>query len=118
MSHTNSIRDQVKIIQQLVNTDLCDTLLREDKMKYLEHMKSVFPNFSEKYMSLFKKIIYKEDITMLEPMLKNIDDLQNGTADEKDITANIGETLAEKYLYPVLGKPESSTEKKPEFITK
>jgi hypothetical protein len=118
MSHTNSIRDEVKIIQQLVNTDLCNTLLKEDKMKYLEHMKSVFPNFSEKYMGLFKKIIFKEDLSMLEPMLQNIDDFTNGKLAEKDVTTIVGETLAEKYLYPVLGKPESTTEKNPEFITK
>lgn len=55
---------------------------------------------------------------MLEPMLKSIDDLNNGLVQEKDITTNIGETLAEKYLYPVLGKPDSTTENQPQFITK
>jgi len=68
-------------------------------------------------MSLFKKIVFKEDLSMLEIFLTKIEALENGTS-EQEVTTNIGETLAEKYLYPVLGKPESSTEKKPEFITK
>jgi len=118
MSDTKNIRDEVKIIQQMVNTELCINLLKEDKSSYLEHMKSLFPDFCQKYMGLFKKIIFKEDLTMLEPMLQQIDDLTNGVAQEKDVTTKIGETLAEKYLYPVLGRPESNTEKQPEFITK
>ena len=118
MSEANNIRDQVKIIQQMVNTELCKNLLIEDKRQYLEHMKELFLDFSGKYMSLFKKIIYKEDLSMLEIFLDQIESLENGTTNEKDVTSNIGETLAEKYLYPVLGKPESVNEKNPEFITK
>lgn len=117
MSQINSIRDQVKIIQQMANTDLCKSLMADDKMQYLEHMKTLFPDFSEKYMSLFKKIVFKEDLSMLEIFLTKIEAIENGTS-EQEITTDIGEKLAEKYLYPVLGKPDSTTEKKPEFITK
>jgi len=114
----NSMRDQIKIIQQLANTQLCIDLASDDKGKYVDHMKTIFPEFSEKYMILFKKIIFREDLTMLEPMLKSLEELESGKITEKDITTNIGETLAEKYLYPVLGKPESTTEKNPQFVTK
>jgi hypothetical protein len=114
----NNIRDQVKVIQQLANTELCINLFNDDKAKYLEHMKSLFPEFSENYMGLFKKIIFREDLSMLEIFLKKIEELNDGSSNEKEVTANIGETLAEKFLYPVLGKPESTTEKQPEFITK
>lgn len=112
-----NIRDTVIIIQQLASTELCINL-SQDRMKYQEHMKSLFPEFANNYFGLFKKIIFREDISMLEPMLKNIEDLNNGIVQEKDVTTSIGETLAEKYLYPVLGKPESTTEKNPEFISK
>jgi hypothetical protein len=54
---------------------------------------------------------------MLDKLFESIEDLNNGKS-EKEITASIGETLAEKYIYPVLGKPESTTEKNPEFIQK
>lgn len=118
MSSVSNIRDQIKIIQQLANTELCINLAKEDRMKYIEYMRELYPDFSKEYFVLFKKVVLREDLSMLEPMLKSIDDLNNGLVQEKDITTNIGETLAEKYLYPVLGKPESTTENQPQFITK
>lgn len=118
MSISSNIKDEIIIIQQLVNTELCCNLLNEDKMKYQEYLRDTFPEFSKNSPQLFKKIIFKEDLTMLDAMLKNLDDLNNGIVQEKDVTTNIGEKLAEKYLYPVLGRPESTTEKQPEFVTK
>ncbi len=118
MSDVNKIRDTVEIIKQMANTELCVNLSQSDKNSYQEYMKELFPEFSQNYVGLFKKIIFREDLTMLNAMLKNLEDLNNGVVQEKDVTTNIGESLAEKYLYPVLGKPESTTEKKPEFITK
>ena len=42
---------------------------------------------------------------MLEPMLSSIESLSKGTRTDKEITVDIGEKLAEKYLYPTFGKP-------------
>ena len=116
MSGADKIRNDVKVIQLLINTEFCINLLKEDPIQYQEHMKQLYPDFPSP--SLFKKIILKQDISMLESFLQAMDDVHNGTREEKDITANIGETLAEKYLYPVLGKPESTTENQPKFVTK
>jgi len=118
MTDVNKIRNEAKVIQLLANTELCTNLLKEDKNKYFEYMRELYPDFAQKYIGLFKKIIYKEDLAMLDVFLNQIEELENGTSTEKDITANIGEILAEKYLYPVLGKPETKTEKQPEFVTK
>lgn len=117
MNQSNEIRESVVLIQKIINTDVCINLFNEDKSKYQEHLRKLFPTFAQEYPSLFKKIILNQDLSMLDQMLKSIDDLNTGK-DEKDVTTSIGESLAEKYLYPVLGKPESTNEKKPEFITK
>ena len=117
MSQTNEIAETVKLIQEMISTNEIVELFNNDKQLYREKITNIFPTFAASYPSLFKKIINKDDITMLTQMLQSINDIEQGK-NEKDITDNIGETLAEKYLYPVLGKPESSTEKQPEFITK
>ena len=117
MNQSNQIRETVNLIQQVINTPIFVVLSNEDKSKYQDELRKLFPTFAEEYPSLFKKVILNQDLSMLDQMLKSIDDLNTGK-NEKDITTSIGESLAEKYLYPVLGKPETTTEKKPEFITK
>jgi hypothetical protein len=64
----------------------------------------MFPTFPKDYPLLFKKIINKEDIALLTTMLNSIDAISSGK-DEKEITNGLGEHLAEKYIYPVLGAP-------------
>jgi len=47
---------------------------------------------------------------MLEPMLKAIEDIYEGKRVDKDAANEIGEQLAEKYLYPTFGKPQPKDE--------
>ena len=79
-------------------------LKKEDDIKYRNKLISLFPTFAEDYPILFKKIINNDDITMLFTMLNSLNDVSSGK-DEKQITTELGEMLAEKYLYPVLGAP-------------
>jgi hypothetical protein len=118
MSEQDLIRQTVVLIQKMIDTDQYKVLEKEDPNKYRESLMQLFPTFAEDYPSLFKQIIFRRDLSMLEMMLKKIEDLRAGSLTEKEITTNIGETLAEKYIYPVFGKPESTTEKTPEFIQK
>jgi hypothetical protein len=117
MSEQNKIRETIELIKQIINTEKCVNLEKDDVVKYREYIYQLFPTFANEYPSLFKKIIFRQDISMLETMLQSIEDLHNGRS-EKDITTSIGESLAEKYIYPVFGKPESTNEKNPEFIQK
>jgi len=117
MSEQNKIRETIELIKQMINTESCINLEKEDGVKYREYLNVLFPTFAAEYPLLFKKVILRQDLSMLEPMLQSIEDLHNGKS-ERDIATNIGETLAEKYIYPVFGKPESKTEKTPEFIHK
>jgi hypothetical protein len=118
MSEQNAIRETTVLIQKMIDTEQCKQLEKEDLDQYRQMLHSLFPTFATDYPSLFKQIIFRRDLSMLEVMLKKIEDLQAGSISEKEITTTIGESLAEKYIYPVFGKPESSTEKNPEFIHK
>ena len=112
------IRNDVFVLQKMIDTEQCKQLEKEDPEKYREMLHSLFTPFATDYPSLFKQIIFRRDLSLLEMMLQKIEDLQAGKINEKDITTSIGETLAEKYIYPAVGKPESTTEKNPEFIQK
>jgi hypothetical protein len=118
MSEQDAIRGTTILIQKMIDTDQCKELEKEDPNKYRELLTQLFPTFSADYPSLFKLIIFRRDLSMLEMMLQKIEALKDGSSNEKDITSTIGETLAEKFIYPVLGRPESLTEKNPEFIQK
>lgn len=112
------IRDDVFVLQKMIDTEQCKQLEKEDPDEYRKMLHSLFTPFATEHPSLFKQIIYRRDLSLLEMMLKKIEDFEAGKINEKEITTTIGETLAEKYIYPVVGKPETTTEKNPEFIHK
>ena len=106
MNNFNSteIKQTVELIQKIINTEEFITLKNEDDVKYRNKLITLFPTFSQDYPSLFKKIINNDDLTMLNTMLNSLSDISSGK-NEKQITTELGEHLAEKYLYPVLGAP-------------
>jgi hypothetical protein len=113
----NDVMSTIQLIQKIIEVKEFVELYKNDQSKYRENLQRMFPTFAGDYPFLFKKVIFKQDLSLLPTILQSIDNIKNGE-NEKNITANIGEILAEKYLYPVLGKPESTTEKQPEFKTK
>ena len=101
---SKEIRETVDLIQKIINTDSYLIMKNNDKIFYREKVNKLFPSFAEQYPILFKKIIFHEDLSMLEPMLKSIDEVVEGK-NAKEITRNLSEQIAEKYLYPTIGKP-------------
>ena len=99
------IRDTIKLIQQMMQADKCLLMEVEDKIKHTNYLREAFPTFYEDFPLLFKKVIARQDLSMLEPMLKAIEDIYEGKRVDKDAANEIGEQLAEKYLYPTFGKP-------------
>jgi F0F1-type ATP synthase delta subunit len=116
MSEQDAVRQTTVLIQKIIDTDQCKQLEKDDPNKYRDVVTQLFPTFAADYPSLFKLIIFRRDLSMLEMMLQKIEALKDGSKTEKEITTSIAETLAQKYVYPVVGKPESTTEKNPEFI--
>jgi hypothetical protein len=101
---SNEIKQTVELVQKIINTEEYIILKKENDIKYRNKLISLFPTFSNDYPILFKKIINNDDITMLYTMLNSINDVSSGK-DEKKITTELGEMLAEKYIYPVVGAP-------------
>jgi hypothetical protein len=99
-----SIRDTVDFLQQIVNTEKLKEMKEDNKKEYQHYLIQLFPTFYETYPTLFDNIIENKDLTFLEPMLDGIMKI-NGNKDLKDgIEKDLGEKLAEKYLYPNIKK--------------
>jgi hypothetical protein len=99
-----SIRDTVEFLQQIVNTEKLKEMKKDNKKEYQNYLIQLFPTFYETYPTLFDNIIENKDLSFLEPMLEGIMKI-NENKDLKDsIEKDLGEKLAEKYLYPNIKK--------------
>ena len=99
-----SIRDTVDFLQQIINTETLKQMKSNNNNEYQTYLIQLFPTFYESYPILFNNIIQNKDLTFLESMLEGIKKI-NENQDLKDsIEKDLGEKLAEKYLYPNIKK--------------
>ena len=82
-----------------------------DNGEYVRHMESIFPAFSCNYYSLFQKIISGDDLNHLFSMLGAIERIKDGEITVDEVEKNLGEELAEEYVYPHIAnsKPSESS---------
>jgi hypothetical protein len=99
-----SIRDTVEFLQQIVNTEKLKEMKEKNKKEYQNYLIQLFPTFYETYPTLFDNIIENKDLTFLEPMLEGIMKINENKDLKDDIEKDLGEKLAEKYLYPNIKK--------------
>ena len=79
--------------------------MRENnKNEYQNYLMQLFPTFYETYPTLFDNIIENKDLAFLEPMLEGIMKINENKDLKDDIEKDLGEKLAEKYLYPNIKK--------------
>ena len=99
-----SIRDTVDFLQQIVNTQKLKEMRENNKNEYQNYLMQLFPTFYETYPTLFDNIIENKDLAFLEPMLEGIMKINENKDLKDDIEKDLGEKLAEKYLYPNIKK--------------
>jgi hypothetical protein len=99
-----SIRDTVEFLQQIVNTEKLKEMKKDNKKEYQNYLMQLFPTFYETYPTLFDNIIENKDLTFLEPMLEGIMKINENKGLKDSIEKDLGEKLAEKYLYPNIKK--------------
>jgi hypothetical protein len=66
------------------------------------HMETKFSSFSMRYFGIFQKLINGEDITPLLSMFISIDKIKSGVLTIEQAEKQLGEELAETYIYPNL----------------
>ncbi len=98
-----------KILEYMCKDDIIK-LKEEDAGGYIDHMEKKFPAFSFRYFSLFQHIIEGEDLTHLFSMLGAIERVKKGETTLDDAEKDLGEELAQKYVYPHIGKDTLTTD--------
>ena len=63
-----------------------------------------FPEFYQDHPNLVKKICKKDNLDILYKMLDNLDNVEKGTKSLSSVELDLGNKLADKYLYPSLNK--------------
>lgn len=63
----------------------------------------------DKYATVVKTICRKDDLTFLDKMIQSLEQVDKGKKSMKEVSNNLGEELAGKYLYPKVGKNDKST---------
>ena len=97
------VREHVKIINDYIN--MLELSGKSDLFEIELEVMTKYPEFYEGHPFLVKKLCKRDDISMLFKMLDNLDKVDNGTKSLATVELTLGEELADKYLYPVVGKP-------------
>ena len=99
-----SIRDTFNLLKQFINTYEFQEMKNNNNKEYKNYLIQIFPTFYEMYPTLFSNIIDNKDLTFLESMLEGIIKINENKDLKDNIEKDLGEQLAEKYLYPNIKK--------------
>lgn len=98
----------VKILAE-INSEEMIQLFDTDKELFKEKMEQKFPEFSNRYYSLFQQLLEKDmdNIGKLIMMLTNLHKVEHGELTMDDAFNNVRESLSEDYIYPKFGGKEN-----------
>ena len=77
---------------------------KKDPFEFEMEILQVFPEFYDSYPFLVKKLCKRGDLSMLYTMMGKLNDVEEGKNSLATVELNLGNALAEKYLYPVINK--------------
>ena len=99
-----SIRDTVNLLQKIINTYEFKEMKENNNKEYKNYLIQIFPTFYDTYPTLFNNIIENKDLSFLESMLDGIIKINKNNDLKANIEKDLGEKLAEKFLYPNIKK--------------
>ena len=101
----NKIKEIVDLMIKFQNTPKLINLKKESPDKYHDILSSSFNYFKLLHPGIFDIVASNEEenISMLYNMFDMKNSIDNG-ADKDKVEKNLGEILAQKYVYPVINK--------------
>lgn len=96
------VRDNVKLINQRINKLELEGITNSFDFE-MDIMES-HPEFYQSHPFLVKKLCKREDISMLDKMLNQLEIVESGNKSLSGVEVKLGEELASEYLYPVIDK--------------
>lgn len=96
--------DQIIKILEYISSDEAIKMKNKDQDEFLNHMEEKFADFSFRYYAIFRKLLSGEDILPLFKMLAEIEKVQKGVKTLDTVEKELGEELANKYVYSKIKK--------------
>jgi predicted transcriptional regulator len=99
------INDTLQLIKQFVDSpELTDIRAKQGYDAYKDYITRVFPVFYNDFPTLVEMVIDGKDISFINRMFDALIQIDKGRSKE-EVEKKLGEELAEKYLYPKIGRP-------------
>ncbi len=98
----NHIKNSIAIIKKFVSDHDKIGITNPSDLQIL--FTKAHPEIYKKYATVVKTICRKDDLTILNKMIKSLEQVNKGKKTMKEVSNNLGEELADKYLYPKVGK--------------
>ena len=108
----DEIKKNSQLIRKFCELDKYKKLKEEDNKKYEDTLMGIFKSFYEKYPAIFRAVIRGHDLDILYMMIEMKKKINSGEVDRKKAEIYMGEQLAERFLYPVIGKEGVDINKK------
>lgn len=106
LPNVEDMLDTIIKIYEVMDTDEMKTMKKENQAQYEIKMEELFPAFSFRYYAVFRKVISGEDITPLMRMFDEINKIKSGQKTIDQVEQQLGQDLAEKYVYPKLNRKQ------------
>ncbi len=106
---TNSLLQTIANVLEYMCTDPMLDLKEQSPDVFEKHMEDKYPEFSTRYYAVFKKLLSGEDISPLFEMIAQIERIQSGAVSIEKAEEELGMQLANKYIYPKIGKNKGPT---------
>ena len=108
----DEIKKNSQMIRKFCELDKFKKLKEESNKQYEDTLMSIFKSFYEKYPAIFRAVIRGHDLNILNMMIEMKKKINNGEIERKQAEIYMGEQLAERFLYPVIGKDSVDVDKK------
>ena len=101
--NSNEIKKNIANVQIVMNEQEMKILKKNNNDEYVKTMKERFSSFSEDYPGIFDKILDNSiKDPQFETMLNLLIKMEGGELSEHQASVQVGESLVNKYVKPVL----------------
>lgn len=101
---TQKISKYITELQEFINKDENKNLKDTNFELYKYRVESTFTEFNDKYPTIVKKILQGDNLDYLDKMLTAMDQIKKNNVTKDEVEKNLGEELAQEFLYPVVNK--------------
>lgn len=100
------IRENIKSISDTIKKMELEG--KSDPFDFEMEIMESYPDFYQSHPFLVKKLCKRGDLSMLDKMLDQLENVESGNKSLAGVELKLGEELANQYLYPVVNKNKNN----------